>query len=258
MPKTPDFKKHNEMVARLWQEFEQGSPSRVPAVLNVRTRYFVFNKEINQKGYTFKQYYNNPKKMMKLQLEGQKWSRLNVIQDRQMGLPEQWDGIFVDFRGVAVEAIWLGCEPFYCADNVLDCYPLLKNNRNMLYELDIPSPIHDNGIEQKTYDFYQYLEERRENLEFEGRPIGKSTVDLTTAGPFTVATKMRGTSELCLDIYEKPNYVHDLLSFVTEAIIRRIKAWSDLLGIKYPQQEWFLLEDTIAFLSSGHLSSFSG
>ena len=59
-----------------------------------------------------------------------------------------------------------------------------------------------------------------------GRPVlpPRSLPGAGTDGPFTVAFKLRGATELCLDIYEDPKYVHDLLSFITEATIQRIRA----------------------------------
>jgi len=45
-----------------------------------------------------------------------------------------------------------------------------------------------------------------------------------TDGPFDVAYKLRGAAEVCLDMYDDPKYYHDLMTFITENIIRRMKA----------------------------------
>ncbi len=243
-----DFKRHNEEVQELWDSFNSGKPIRTPAVMGVRTRYYVFNKEINDKGYTFRDYYNNPEVMMELQLKGQKWSRFNVVHDREMGLPDEWDGIYVDFHGITEEA-WLGNEIFWSDDNVVDSWPMLQEDKNKFYDLEIPDPLHGT-LMARVYEYYEYLEDKRKNFEYEGRPIGRTIVQIGTGtGLFTLATKIRGTSEVCIDMYEDPDYYHDLMNFLTEASITRTEAWCDFLGIEYPQPSWGFPDDSIQLLS---------
>ena len=69
-------------------------------------------------------------------------------------------------------------------------------------------------------EFLDYFEERRSRRLLD-RPVGPSVMcGGGTDGPFTVACNLRGTTELCLDLYEDPVFARDLLDFITEATHR--------------------------------------
>lgn len=243
-----DFRKHNEEVKRIMSTFEDRKPVRVPIVFNLAPKMILLNKGLNTSGITYREYFHNPEAMLKIQLDFRKWVRFNVLQDMEMGLPEkEWAGINVDFGNV-YEAAWLGAKINYREGNVPDTGPLLQENKEKLFDLKIPHPLHDN-LMGRGYEFYQYFEEKRKNFEFEGKPIGKTAGILGTDGPFTVACNLRGATELCLDIYQVPDYVHKLLDFVSEAIVARIEAWMEFTGTEYPLQEWGFADDSIELLS---------
>jgi len=102
----------------------------------------------------------------------------------------------------------------------------------------------------RGYEFREYFEDRRKQEQFCGRPVGApSLCGGGTDGPFTVACNLRGTTELCLDIYEDPQFVRELLDFITEAIIVRVRAVGQLNGASYPQQGWGFADDSIQLLS---------
>lgn len=61
---------------------------------------------------------------------------------------------------------------------------------------------------------------------------------------------IRGATEFCTDIYEDPDYAAQLLSFVTDAMIAKIKAWRRYLGLSERADAFFFADDSIALLSS--------
>ncbi|MGC8863002.1 MAG: uroporphyrinogen decarboxylase family protein, partial [Armatimonadota bacterium] len=84
----------------------------------------------------------------------------------------------------------------------------------------------------------------------DGRPVvSVAPAGLGTDGPMTVAANLRGTTELCLDIYEDPDYVRELLSYITEATIHRIKATRQALGYEMKPAAWAFADDSIELLS---------
>lgn len=239
-----NFKEHNEEVRKVWATFEDRKPIRVPVVFNMGNKMILLNKQLNTSGISYQQIFNNPEAMLKIQLDFQRWVRFHVLQDKEMGLPEkEWAGITIDF-GNTYETSWLGAEIVYLQDNVPDTKPILQKNKEKLFDLKIPHP-----LMAMAYEFYQYFEEKRKNFEFEGKPIGKTVAHLGTDGPFTVACNLRGATELCLDIYEDPDYTRQVLDFVTKAIITRIKGWMDFTKEEYPVKEWGFADDSIELLS---------
>lgn len=248
MGTVKDFAKHNAEVRSVWEAFNAGHPIRVPIVFNFSTRFTLLTPELNPKGYSFKDYFEKPHIMMEMQLAQRKWIRYNVPQDQEMGPPkDSWGGINVDFQNI-IEAAWLGCEIVYPPGEVPDTIPILRGEKKKLLRMEIPDPLQGN-LMGRVYDYYHYFEEVRKDFDFEGKPLGPTSVSLGTDGPFTVACNLRGATEFCIDIYEDPQFAHELMSFVTEAIITRIKAWMDFMGVRYPMQSWGFADDSIELIS---------
>jgi uroporphyrinogen-III decarboxylase len=65
----------------------------------------------------------------------------------------------------------------------------------------------------------------------------------------TVAANLRGASELFADFIEDPEYVKDLLAFVTDAVIARIQAWRKYLGQPIQQEAFGFADDSVMLLS---------
>jgi len=234
-----DFQEHNQEVRKVWDAFGAGKPTRVPVVFGISEQNFILDARLNRRRYTFREYMENPDVMMEVQLHFQEWSRWNVVHDREMGPPQQgWEPIHIDFQNTA-EAAWLGCPICYGADgSVPDTEPILREDKAALSDMEIPDPIHG-SIMGRALEFYEYMIDKLKNYQFRGRRVnGVIPVAHMTDGPFTLACKLRGATELCLDMYEDPDWINSLMEFVTEAIIRRGKAWYDFMDVKYPMQQW--------------------
>lgn len=246
---------HNQEVAQLWRDFHAGHPARVPCYFNFSQQFWLLTPEHNPKGYTFQQLFEDPAVQWEVQLSRAKWVREQLIQDAEIGLPEQWPGLTPDFQNTK-EAEWFGCRLQYHEGEVPDTWPMLRERKGDLASLSIPHPLHDR-VQARGLEFYQYFEERRKREDFAGRPVGPSSMcGAGTDGPFTVACNLRGTTEFCLDLYEDPKYARELLEFVTEATIVRIKAVMEFNKGEYPQQGWGFADDSISLLSEAQYREF--
>jgi hypothetical protein len=249
-------------VEELWRGFGEARPRRVPVVWNFSRRFYLLTPWLNgmepagglpyepRRGrtYSFREYFEDPAVQWEVQLALQRWIRENVPQDGPWGLPEEWDGVSPDFQNV-YEAAWLGCPIEYRDGEVPDTRPLLRERKGRLASMTIPDPIRG-GIMGRGLEFRDYFDQRRRQEQFCGRPVGApSLCGGGTDGPFTVACNLRGTSELCVDMYEDPRFVRELLDFVTEAIIVRVRAVGEANGTSYPQQRWGFADDSIQLLS---------
>ena len=190
-----DFSSHNAEVKEVWSAYYSGRPIRVPVYFNMNPRMVLLDPALNREGITFKDYFESPEVMAKVQLKFRKWVRFNVPQDREMGYPE------------------------------------------------------DNPFLKKVLDYYDYFLSISDEL-YEGVPIGKPQIPLTgTDGPFTVSAQIRGASQLCIDIYEDPDFVHRLMDFVTDATIKRITYIIHRFGLEYPRESWGFADDSIELIS---------
>jgi len=245
-----DFEAHNEEVRRVWESYHARKPFRVPIQFNLSMRYFIANPDVNVNGVTWKSFSEDPEVMFDMYMRRHRWVRYQVVADWEMGTPkDEWPGASVDFQNV-YEASWLGCEWRYIddADNPPDVWPIFKEHKERLYDTEIPDPIHG-GLMGRALEFYQYMEEKRKNYVMDGKPVGRTTVPTGTDGNFTLACALRGPTEVCLDMYEDENYYHDLMDFVTRAIIRRMTAWREFMGMPVKTQHFGFADDSIQLLS---------
>ncbi|MCX7795554.1 MAG: hypothetical protein N2380_03430 [bacterium] len=242
-----DFSVHNREVEEVWFAYNSGRPIRVPIYFNMNPRMILLDSGLNREGISFKDYFESPEIMAKIQLKFKKWVRFNIPQDREMGYPkDDWGGCWVDFQN-SYEALYFGCKLFYWDENLPDIKPVLKDNKDLLMELN-PEP-KDNLFLKKVFEYYDYFLSISNEL-YEGIPIGKPHIPLLgTDGPFTVSAQIRGASQLCIDIYEDPDFVYKLISFITDATIRRITYIMDKFGLEYPKESWGFADDSIELIS---------
>jgi len=240
--------RHNAEVASLWAGFEAGTPARVPVVFNFSKRFYLLTPWLNLQGYTFRDYFERPEVQWEVQLATQQWIRENVSQDQEWGLPNEWAGLAPDFQN-SYEAAWLGCTIEYRDGEVPDTRPLLREDKGKLALLSIPDPL-QGGIMARGMEFRSYFEARRAKEGYLDRPVGPSPMcGGGTDGPFTVACNLRGATEFCLDLYEDPPFARELLGFITDAIIVRLRAVGEVNGVTYPQPGWGFADDSIQLLS---------
>ncbi len=249
-----DFSAHNSEVNEVWSSYNSGRPIRVPIYFNMNPRMILLDPRLNNEGVSFKNYFESPEVMAKIQLRFKKWVRFNIPQDREMGYPkDNWGGCWVDFQN-SYEALYFGCRLFYWDENLPDIEPVLKNKKDLLKELN-PEP-KENPFLKKVLEYYDYFLSISDEL-YEEAPIGKPPIPLLgTDGPFTVAAQIRGASQLCIDIYEDPEFVHQLMSFITNATIKRITYIMNVFGLEYPKESWGFADDSIELISEDTYREF--
>jgi uroporphyrinogen-III decarboxylase len=261
----PDFEEHNAEVERVWKAYHDGKPYRVPVTVYGSIRNLLLNPAMNDAGYTFRGYYEDPEVQINAQLAYEKWVRWNFICDNPMGPPAEGWQVNVDFQN-SYDQGWFGCPVSYLENAVPDTAPILKDSKERLYDLEPPDALRG-GLLGRAMEFFEYMNEKCPRMEFEGLPV-KPPMTIPgdgTDGPFTIACKIRGTMECCIDMLEDEKYFHDLMEFVTENIIRRIKAirewrWErESVGAderKFKRAKWGLADDSTAMLSVEQYEEF--
>ncbi|MDP2989202.1 MAG: uroporphyrinogen decarboxylase family protein [Kiritimatiellota bacterium] len=259
-----DFERHNAECRKVWAAYNQRKPSRVPITVAGSIRNFFQNPELNTTGYAFEDFFKNPQAQIECQLAYQKWCRYNLVCDTEMGPPKNGWEVGVNFQN-SWEAGWMGCPLHYFGNDMPDTSEILKEDKSTLYQLKEPDALHG-GLLGRAMEFFDYMHAKCPQMEFEGLPVRPpaSIPGEGTDGPFDLAYKLRGAAEVCLDMYEDPKYYHDLMSFITENIIRRIKAIRQWRWARNPDAPdkgkfkgtWGFADDAIAMISTRDYEQF--
>lgn len=249
MRRDLDIERHNASVAELWEGYHAREPARVPCAVNVSTRYTIFNREVNPRGYTFEDYFGDPDLMFDHQLRHQWWVRHNVIADAPVGPAEQY-AVNVDLQN-SYEAIWFGCPLEFWEDQCPDTRPLLTDDGKWVFQdAGLPALFPETGWFAKAWDTYERFKERAAHEEFRGGKIIVGAVPgLGTDGPFTAACSLRGGVELMLDMRVDTDYYMALMEYIVTATIERIRAYRERLGHPVETEAWGFADDSVQMLS---------
>lgn len=267
--RTPvDFETHNAAVRTLWADYKANRHQRVPVVIAGSIRNLLSNPELNRTGFGFQDYFTNADAQIRCQLEFQYYRRHHWRFDQEMGLPaKRWE-LGLDYQNSHDQA-WFGCPIVYFApSDVPDTREILKENPNLLYAWDDPDPFWGRGdFMKRAVDIYEEMRRQCESgLEFHGRAV-KPPIRFpgtNTDGVFDCAVKLRGAAELMIDMYDNPQYFHDLMDFIARNLIRRMKAlrawmWDhdpDYHGNRQFKGAFYYADDSIAMLSVDQFKEF--
>lgn len=249
MQNTADFRQHNREVRDLWEAYRKGTHARVPMITGVSDRFYVLNPVTNPKGVSFYEYSNDPDLMFDMQCSFSEYAKFHIPGDHEMGIPEEGWTVNIDFQNY-YEAAWYGCEVRFPDGEVPYAVPLLgEDNKNQLFEQGLPDPF--GGFMTKAKEYYDRFRERMKTARILGQRItGLGAWFTTTDGPFTVACELRGADNLCVDMLEDPDYYHQLMDYVTESIILRMKAWRRYMGQPEITKSFGFADDSILLLSN--------
>lgn len=249
-PGTRDFSRHNEGSAALWRAFNEGTNERAPVRFNTNPRVLMLDPRHNTRGLRYEEYMHDPGLMAEACLEHQYWRRFVLPGDDEKGLPESWT-LGIDFENI-YDAAWWGCPVEYRPDQVPDTGPILNDgNKRMLFDRGIPGPFSGAWAERALH-FIEYGRKRcAQGWNFLGRPVRPPewAPFAGTDGVFTVATSLRGATNLCLDLLTDPDYARELLEYIVTALIERMRAWRELLESPGPRDGYCLADDAIQLIS---------
>ena len=221
-------------------------PDRVPVWPAINYRYL-----LPAIGGRFSDYYADPEVMLRLQILGQKWLMEHIRTD-QYSITGAWVGAWTDFQNTT-EASALGCEVAFPPDDI----PWVKAgwvktdaDLRRLEQIDVVN----GGLNGRQIDFRRRMMvvADRYPVRFLDGPVfypgATPALTHTSHGPFTVAADLMGQTEIFAAVLEKPEFVRELLSIVTDKII----AWLDFCWaeMQIPQRDFAWTDDLAAYLSA--------
>ena len=251
-----DYVKHNEEVNKIWESYYNGQPIRIPMILGINPRVIILDEKYSD-GVTFEKYYNDPHIMLETQLKFQKFTSCEVVYDHIMDIPEHGWHLYPDFQN-DLECGWFGAEVKYSDNAVPFTIPFLRDDdkKDMLFKKGIPELF--NGLLGKSLEFYNYFTEKKnKGYTYENKPINSIGFGgMGTDGPMTVACMLRGTTEFCIDLYEDTGYALELMDYITEAAIFRIKGLRKYFGQPEKTPSIGFADDSIQLLSREDYEKF--
>jgi len=235
-------------------------PDRVPVLHYIGSRYW-----LPLIGYEnrFRDYLHDPEVMLEAQLLGAKWILENVRSDYHQIV------CYPDFMWVEdVEPF--GAEIVYPVDDspwVARPHFLQKNDDlEQIRSVDYVN----NGLHGKMISFYQEMKKRAEEYEIhfsDGKIL--PAVDCVMMGgggiigPTVIAGDLRSADNFAMDLYDRPNWVKDLLSIIAEKAIdwlnttRKIGKGKVAFCSNYLERTTFVGDDGTAQLSPQQFKEFA-
>lgn len=252
-----EFSRHNEEAKAVWEAYRSGKPIRVPVTLWSDARYFLLDPNFNpERPISFRDFIEDADTMMDVQLRGaeQRAHTVALYCDDQAGPPEEYH-VTVDMLRF-FDAGFFGCSLRYCDGQMPDTTPILSGGmKNLLFDRGLPDPL-TGGVFSWAHETYaKMMDKLRKGFNYRGKPVYFDPFGMGTDGPLTVATSLRGT-ELYMDFYTDPGYVHQLLGFVTDGTIARIRAHREFFGLPPVSDGWGYADDAVQMLSKEMVREF--
>ncbi len=249
--------KHNEESRAILEAFRAGQPIRPPVQLGTATQFFIFNDDLNPgEAVTFESYSTEAATMLGFQLRSQAWrvEKIAPYCDDPIGLPDEFLAK-VDLQNYD-EAAYFGAPVVFLPNQVPDTKPIFDGeHKNAFKDLGLPDPL-KGGWYAKAHQIFDEMSERiHRNPTYHGSPIRMAPFGIWTSGPFTLAIALRG-GDFLTDLYEDPQYARDLLDYITEGTIQRIRAHMQFFGLSASGQELFFADDSIQLISTKMLREF--
>ena len=245
-----DFQRHNDELRRLHQLAAEGRKERVECFVNGSITNYFHNPELNVNHYTFDQFFTDPEIQIKAQLDYQHWRRHHLLDDSEKGLPDKWY-LGVDFQN-SYDAGWIGAPVHYQGLLLPDTLPIFDRHKEKLYDMPKLVPV-ENGLIRDGMAFIDYMEDYCKNHTFMDRPIvpPRAYPGEGTDGVLGTPTYTLDLSRLLVDMLEDEEYFADLMDWITNNLIHRMKTLR-----KMHEQRWgnrpgglYFADDAICMIS---------
>lgn len=212
-------KKHNEEAKLVLQAWEKGVPVRVPLLCNDYPHVHGFYADEIELDY--RDYYEDPEVMAKVQLGAAKRRRELPIYDFILGeTPDMWP-ISVDFHPVQVPS-WLGCKLMYRENSVI-AHMQMNLSKEECEQMPMPD-LHEAGLLPLIKHFDTRMEEIAAGMSFLGKPVESVAYYMGSHGLMTNALDIRGIG-LMEDMISDPDFVDRFLRKVVLWIEALISEW---------------------------------
>ncbi|HML20642.1 MAG TPA: uroporphyrinogen decarboxylase family protein [Aggregatilinea sp.] len=208
------------------------TPDRVPVIPAVAHRVM-----IPRTGISFRDYYRDPETMLRAQILGQKWLLENVRTDSH-SITGAWAGAWTDFQNT-FEAGSLGVEIHFPDDDIPWVGEGWVKDDADLPKLEAIDYVHT-GINARQVEFRRRMIEVADKypVRFQGGPVfypgANPWLTNTSDGPFGVTGDVMGQVEAFTAVYERPDFLREVMRIVTGKMIEWLDFCVDEMGLERP------------------------
>jgi uroporphyrinogen-III decarboxylase len=252
-----NYAKHNEKVKTLLEDEKRCANKRILMRISCNPRMILTDPFLNTEGVEFKTYMENPETMLEIQYRFQEYCANELVWDKIMGF-DNIPGLtlYADAQNV-LEANWFGC-PVAWHGTAEPGTKICLDDSNKYAFLKKPFPELHQGVMGNVIDITAHFEDfKNKGYEYKGKPVVQvNKIGLFTDGPFTIGCCLLGATELCLALYEEPEFARDFLTYLTDATIDRIKRLKRFWGLNEKTENLGFADDSIALLSPETYAEF--
>ncbi len=208
------------------------TPDRVPVIPAVAHRVM-----IPRTGISFGDYYRDPETMLRAQILGQKWLLENVRTDAY-SITGAWAGAWTDFQNT-FEAGSLGVEIHFPDDDIPWVGEGWVKDDADLKTLEAIDYVHT-GINARQVEFRRRMIEVADKypVRFQGGPVfypgANPWLTNTSDGPFGVTGDVMGQVEAFTAVYERPDFLREVMRIVTGKMIEWLDFCVQEMGLERP------------------------
>lgn len=225
-----EIEARRERVAKA-QRFE--TPDRVPVIPAIAHRFLV-----PKVGVRFHDYYADPETMLRTQIYAQKWLLENIRTDAH-SITGAWVGAWTDFQNT-FEAGSLGCEIHFPENDIPWVGEGWVKTDDDLRRLEAMDYVHG-GINARQIDYRKAMIDVADKypVRFQGGPVfypGENpSLTNTSDGPFGVAGDIMGAVDVFMAVYERPEFLHEVLRIVTDKMIEWLDFCAEEMQLDRPR-----------------------
>lgn len=246
-----DVDRHNAEAAELWAAHAAGTNDRVPVTLAFDEQFL-----LPLSGVSFREYYTSAETQLRVQLRSQEWIARNVLQDRPLGVPDEW---WVAPAGWMEENEFLGARVVVQEDDYAWALPLDMSKTALIEHLR-GLDVEERVRATEHYRLHQELLRLAEGASHLDRPVRVVQTPVgSTHGIFTKAAEIRGLEQLCMDLVDDPPFVRELLAAMVDLTVERVRCWRRLTGAESGLPSaggWGCCDDSLTMLSREHYEGF--
>lgn len=239
----------NEEKQAVWDAYRAHKPTRVPLTWGVNPRIIMLNPVLNPEGYTYQQYFNDPRVTLIIQSRFQEYvaTTLNRTCDSAVALPESWN-FYVDNQNI-YDGAYFGGEVVFDEGQVPSVRPAYTfDDLDAFLERDFSLPMTNPWLIDRL-EFHGRLVREAETFTYLGRKGTVGAYNLGFDGPVTAVATLFGADGLAI-LAAEPEKARVLLDKIVDDVLIRNRVLADQTGgWKKTDWTWFA-DDSIQLISS--------
>ena len=239
----------NDEKKAVWTAYWAGTPTRVPLMWGVNPRIILLNPVLNPEGYTYRQYFNEPRVTLVIQSRFQEYvaTTLNRTCDSSTMLPETWS-FSVDNQNI-YDGAFFGGEVIFDEGQVPSVLPAYTfDDLDAFLARDFSRPLENQWLKDRL-EFHERLVREAENFTYLGRKGTVGSYGLGFDGPVTAVATLFGADGIAI-LAAEPEKARRLLDKISDDALNRNRVLADRSGgWKKTKWSWFA-DDSIQLISS--------